>query len=437
VALYEASGDEAVLRRLLEMVRLVANKLTTKDDLLYGGVARLVGPRACLVPRRQATDVGRQACLPFPTHAPLAPLPPPYPSPYPAPRAVRPRHLDPLWVAGGQLGPQPREVGGGGADGQTRMLHRQPRRHTSWLGQRLNCLPRHPYPPRNASAWLISVTVDMLRAKGALPRAEAERFAGRLTAVAERSLREGYDARHGGVFEAGVPGAAPGEGEGARGGPLGGLACGLLGRKLQIVWVLEVAGATALGLTCSVHSSLARRRRVDRENLVDPGGRFWGEAAAGQDSPSSASSGCPATRSGPTPPFLPPLPPTQAESMLAMWEVFRRTGDCAALDKLKGTLEVRARRVGGRCLPREGWGVEAGEWGLRLRWLRPSRLLPPPPPPRSPVCAHQAAGPARRRVAVVHRRERCQAGVAALPEGQHLEGDLPQVWGQGRAGGAH
>jgi hypothetical protein len=27
--------------------------------------------------------------------------------------------------------------------------------------------------------------------------------------------------------------------------------------------------------------------------------------------------------------------------MLAMWEVYRRTGDCGALDKLQATLQVR------------------------------------------------------------------------------------------------
>jgi hypothetical protein len=35
-------------------------------------------------------------------------------------------------------------------------------------------------------------------------------------AVAARSLREGFDAAHGGMYEAGVPGAPPGVGKGAR-----------------------------------------------------------------------------------------------------------------------------------------------------------------------------------------------------------------------------
>ena len=36
-ALYEASGDEAVLARLLEMLRIICEKMVTKDNVMYGG----------------------------------------------------------------------------------------------------------------------------------------------------------------------------------------------------------------------------------------------------------------------------------------------------------------------------------------------------------------------------------------------------------------
>lgn len=159
-ALYEASGDEAVLARLLEMLRIICEKMVTKDNVMYE---------------------------------------------YYDPNGWKP------------FGPP----------------------SVNW-GHNLE------------SAWIVSTVVDSLVAKGRLPAATADRWVSTLMAVAARSLREGFDAAHGGMYEAGVPGAPPGVGKGA---------------STDKVW--------------------------------------W----------------------------------VQCESMLAMWEVYRRTGDCGALDKLQATLQ--------------------------------------------------------------------------------------------------
>lgn len=56
----------------------------------------------------------------------------------------------------------------------------------------------------------------MLQARGQLDAAAAGQALAKLLAVAARALREGYDGAHGGVYELGVPGKAPGEGQGGR-----------------------------------------------------------------------------------------------------------------------------------------------------------------------------------------------------------------------------
>ncbi|GBF93359.1 N-acyl-D-glucosamine 2-epimerase [Raphidocelis subcapitata] len=159
-SLYEASGDEAVLARLLELLRIICEKMVTKDNVLYE---------------------------------------------YYDPNGWKP------------FGPP----------------------SVNW-GHNLE------------SAWIVSTVVDSLVAKRRMPAATADRYASTVMAVAARALREGFDAQNGGVFEAGVPGAAPGVGKGA---------------STEKLW--------------------------------------W----------------------------------VQCESMLAMWEVYRRTGDCGALDKLQATLQ--------------------------------------------------------------------------------------------------
>lgn len=54
----------------------------------------------------------------------------------------------------------------------------------------------------------------MLKAKKALPKATANAYAATLLMVASNAASQGYDSQHGGVYELGVPGAAPGVGEG-------------------------------------------------------------------------------------------------------------------------------------------------------------------------------------------------------------------------------
>ena len=62
----------------------------------------------------------------------------------------------------------------------------------------------------------MALTSDMLAARGAQAPARARALASRMMAVTVRALRDGYDAAHGGVFEAGAPGSKPGEGKGER-----------------------------------------------------------------------------------------------------------------------------------------------------------------------------------------------------------------------------
>jgi len=62
----------------------------------------------------------------------------------------------------------------------------------------------------------------MLLSKGKLPAPAAAAFTAKLMAVAARAVQEGFDARRGGVYEAGVPGAAAGEGVGASTDKVGG-----------------------------------------------------------------------------------------------------------------------------------------------------------------------------------------------------------------------
>ncbi|KAI8467612.1 MAG: Six-hairpin glycosidase-like protein [Monoraphidium minutum] len=65
------------------------------------------------------------------------------------------------------------------------------------------------------TAWVASAASRALSRAGRLSAPAAAAAAARLAAVAARALREGYDSERGGVYEAGVPGAPPGAGEGA------------------------------------------------------------------------------------------------------------------------------------------------------------------------------------------------------------------------------
>jgi hypothetical protein len=154
-------------------------------------------------------------------------LPLPNQSPSIIRRGLRPRHLDALRPAVHQLWPQPREARAEGRRGSRPAC--APGRGGSGLGprasppggERVQALPRSntpasaPSPPR--SAWVVAETHRALVAAGRMAAPEAREAEAKLAAVAGRALEGGYDRKHGGVFEAGVPGLPPGEGEGAGG----------------------------------------------------------------------------------------------------------------------------------------------------------------------------------------------------------------------------
>jgi hypothetical protein len=62
----------------------------------------------------------------------------------------------------------------------------------------------------------------MLLAKVKLRPAAAAALVSKMMGVAARAVKEGYDTKRGGVYEAGVPGLAAGEGEGASTEKVGG-----------------------------------------------------------------------------------------------------------------------------------------------------------------------------------------------------------------------
>lgn len=137
----------------------------------------------------------------------------------------------------------------------------------------------------------------MLQAKGALAAGDAAAITSKLLAVAARAAAEGYDARSGGIFEAGVPGAPPGRGEGARS-----------------------RARAALGACLRPRApSALRPRPLAAARCAD--------TLADTPSPAGASTD--------------KVWWVQAEAMLALWQLHARTGGCEHLQKLRGTLQVR------------------------------------------------------------------------------------------------
>ncbi|KAI8465540.1 MAG: Six-hairpin glycosidase-like protein [Monoraphidium minutum] len=133
------------------------------------------------------------------------------------------------------------------------------------------------------SAWLMTVSADMLRRRGALSPTAAAAYTDRVAAVAARAAREGYDAASGGVYEAGVPGSAPGQGKGASTDKV----WWVQAEALLALWQLHAraarGGAGGAGAACAYLDQLEGTLKFIAAHLVDPadGGVLWSVGADG------------------------------------------------------------------------------------------------------------------------------------------------------------